>query len=177
MNSDDGILEYERGDFKESTKSLTQDDISWLLKRLVKQYPELNGYEKDPDKEWKLLSRANQLLYSINEDKPSDIRAYVEKELRKKEYDNRLKELSDRITSGLLGDNEKCDRLSDEINQLLDDADKEFPGFRKGRALQVSEIFQRIMAYRTKGAIGHQGEIREIRKEHKKRSDVQGKSR
>jgi|SRR5208283_1165369 len=161
-------LKYERDKFDRRAKTLYPEEKNWIVQRVLRDYPALSDYKINQEHEEKLLNKVNILIYDFEKNKPSDIRAYVEKELKKSEYDKRLKDLSNRITSGLLGDNKKCDKLSYEINQLLDEAEKEFPGFRKGRALQISEIFQRIMAYRTKGAIGHQGEIREIRKEQTK---------
>ncbi len=137
---------------------ISNQDKEWILKKL-------KTFHKTEDVSWEY----ELMEYAIQKNNPPDIRTYVENELKKKNYDNKLKELSNRISPSLLGNNEKCDKLSDEINKLLDEAEKEFPGFKKGRALQISEISQRIMAYRSKGAVGHQAEVRDIRKEQKRR--------
>ena len=163
MTSSKDILEYERDDFKESTKALKKQDVDWLLNRLVKQYPDLEGYEKDSDKEYLLLNRANLILYSINKNKPGNMRIYVERQLKKKEYDEKLKLLNARINPSLLGKDKVCDELSQEITTLLDGAEREFPGFKKARGMMVSEMFQKIMAYRTEGAVGHIGILKSIR--------------
>jgi len=156
-------LKYEKDKFQKRTHLLNQEEIDWIINRVLRDAPNLFDYQNNQKHEEELLNKVNFLIYDFEKNKPSDIRAYVEKELKKKEFDNKLSKLTDKINWNLFGNDKACAELRKEISSLLDEADKEFPGFSKARALQISEMSQRIMAYRTKGAVGHIGTVRSIR--------------
>lgn len=130
---------------------ISEADKEWMKKRLREYY-------KTQDVEWEY----ELMEYGINKDTPSNIREYVERELRKNEYDEKLKMLNARISPSLLGRENACDELSKEIEALLVRAENEFPGFKKARGMMISEMYQKIMAYRTEGAVGHTGILKSI---------------
>lgn len=157
-------LAYETEKFKERTKGLNQKDIDWIVMKVVEQNNELKNYKTNEKSETYLLERINLLLYSIKEDKPSNIRAYVEKQLKREEYRNKFSELSGRVFSIKPGDLDACEKLDKEINKFLDKAEKDFPGFKKDYGLAISETMGDIHALRTKGFAGSTRMVREIRR-------------
>jgi len=165
MTSDASMVEIEKELFDEKCKRLRKPDIVWLLKFVVTKNPELRGYENDPSKEWKVYNRAGRLIYGVDRDNPADIRNYVERESKKEEYDNRLGELSNEVFSIKPGDAKACNDLERKIHRLLDEADGEFPGFTKARALMISEISGDLIAVKTKGSAGSTRMIRRMQEQ------------
>ena len=148
------LLKYERKKFQELSAGINKTDLDWLTEIFLKKNPELGDYGSDSEKERKFLSRFNSFLYPVHHDKPANIRAYVEEMLKKQDYDKRLGELSNGVFSIKPGDAKACNDLERKINQLLDEAEKEFPGFTKARALMISEISGDIIAVKSKGSAG-----------------------
>jgi len=134
--------------------SISKVDIDWLIELFLKENPELENYELDPEKERKFLSRFNSFLYPIQHDKPSDIRAYVEKNLEEKEYDKKLSELGRHIWNLELGQDEKYDNCQKDLEKLLEQANKVLPGYSESRGRQISEIRGDLRALRTGGKMG-----------------------
>jgi len=147
---------------KEISPFLSESDERWLLNRLIKENPELSDYEKDPEKEYLLLSRACFFLFAIKEDKPSNIRAYVETSIMKKEYADKLGIIAKKIWDTPLGQEKDYDQLQGELEKILNEAEKEFPGFAKNNERQISEIMGDLLALRTGGKMGSMRMVQRI---------------
>lgn len=153
--SSDTMVKVEKQIFNEKSKGLDRSDVEWLLQLVVARNPELHGYEKDPDKEWKVYSRATSLIYGIDKDKPSDVRTYVEKQLKRKEYIETLNALAGEVFLIKPGDAKACDALSQKIEKFVARAEKEFPGFSASCVLALSETAGDILAVKTRGEFGN----------------------
>ncbi len=147
-------LNYERDKFKGRTAGLSGADVEWIIQRFIKEYPELSGYKEDPAAEEKLLERMNLALYDVAKDRPSDIRAHVEKHFRRLWYDARLKELEGRIWNLPPGKPDEGRKCREELKKLLDGAEREFPGYMEKKGRQVSEMYGDLAALSTKGEKG-----------------------
>jgi len=156
---------------------LSKSDLDLLQKETIRMNPSLKDFKKSDELEFRFYSRLNSVLMAIRLEKTSDIKEHIEKLRKKEKYDIELMMISQKISFLKLGDKKSCNKLDKDLEDLLERAEKEFPGFSKGRALQISEISQRIMAYRTKGAVGHQAEVREIRKKIEKEQKSKGKKK
>ena len=95
-----------------------------------------------------------QVCRQPEEKKPPNIRAYVEKQLKEKEYDKKLSEVERHIWNLSPGQDEKYDKYENDLNQILREAEREVPGYSESRGRQISEIHGDLRAFRTKGKSG-----------------------
>jgi hypothetical protein len=91
------------------------------------------------------------ILFTISEEKPADPKAFVEREMRKRAYDNEFSDLVHSVTPIKAGDLEACHALEREIDELIRKAEKEFPGFREQKAELLSQFRQDMLTVKTKG--------------------------
>jgi hypothetical protein len=140
--------------FKEYSEGIAKEDINWIKERIISLHPDWKNFEDKNKYEFYVLDELNSFLFAIKEDKPSDIKAYVEKKLKKQEYDKKIKSLMSRAGSLHLGDEEKCDQIEQELKNLLTEADNEFPDFSEEYGRFASEIRMDLMAVRTGGKRG-----------------------
>ncbi len=154
--------------------------LEWLKKELTARN---KHWEKLPpgEAEFFLLSRVQELLEDIIEEKPTDIRAYVEKQLKEEEYDERLSRIGKEIFGIRVGDVKAADAMQKKLRQFIEKTDKEMPGFGTSRGRMMSEMYGDILAIRTKGRVGSMRMILRIsegqdkQKEKKRSSRRQGK--
>lgn len=138
----------------EYSKGINQNDIDWIKKRITEANPQWDKFEEKNQKEYYVLDELYQYLSKIQRDKPPDIRAYVEKEMKKQEYDQILRNFMSKTGSLNLGDEKKCDEIEKELDNFMKKADKDIPGFSEARARVISELHADIMAVRTDGKRG-----------------------
>jgi hypothetical protein len=139
---------------------ISEKEKKWIKEKLRNSnpYEQFRGYFKDGNKkesydsfiEWEY----ELLEYSIQKDKPSDIKAYVEKKLKKKEYDKQLTRLERSIWNLDLSRKDKAPELKKKVEGLIHKADEEFPGFIEGRRRQISHIMGDLLALETDGEMG-----------------------
>jgi hypothetical protein len=148
---------------------ISKKDEKWLFEKILEYYPDLKNYRSNSDLEYSFFNRLAYFLYCIEKDNPSDVRDYILKLLKIEEYDRNLDELSNILLSIKPGDKKACSELIDKLDLLLDKAEKEFPGFRKERALMISEIRSNILAIRSKGFMGSTAMTQTVRKKVKEK--------
>jgi hypothetical protein len=118
MNTEE-LLKNEKDRYKELSQGIPETDLELLKDLILKAQPELRDYASDPEKERKFLSRLNsRFLYSIHNDRPSNIRAYVENELKKQDFDNRAHILWNRAANLPAGESPEAEKLKDEVRKL-----------------------------------------------------------
>jgi len=122
---------------------ISNQDKEWIIKKL-------KAFHKTDDVDWEY----ELMEHGIQYDKPSDVRAYVEKELKKKEYDDQLMQIMNTCASLKLGDKKYCDDIEKRLNALLKRADKDIPNFSKERSRVILEIRGDLIAIRTDGKRG-----------------------
>ncbi|MFH1221939.1 MAG: hypothetical protein V1492_02540 [Candidatus Micrarchaeota archaeon] len=143
-------------EIEEYSKNMRKEDVEWIRQKLIEYYAaDLQKYEDKNEREYKILYRLSNLLYSIIYNKPPNIREYVERYLKKEEYGNKLEKIMTRDIQAIKpGDASRCDEVRKKIENLLEEAEKEVPGFRKDTAFSVSEMMGDILAKQTHGFAG-----------------------
>jgi hypothetical protein len=160
-------IEIEKKILERNSKGIKKSDVEWIRKKILKSYSDRNATGNDLEREYRVLFQLNQILYSIQADKPTNVRSYTEKIFNKRDYDGKLGQFSNEILSIKPGDVKACDELRDKIYALLDEAEKEFPGFRKDRAMMISELMGNLSALRTKGFMGSTAMLSHLKKKEK----------
>ncbi|MFH1221936.1 MAG: hypothetical protein V1492_02525 [Candidatus Micrarchaeota archaeon] len=122
---------------------ISEENKEWIKKKL-------KDYYKTEDIQWEY----ELMEYGINLHKPTNVREYVEKELKKKEYDGQLGSFMNKTAALNIGDDKKCDELERELEDLLKKANSIFPDFSEKRGRVISELHGDLMAVRTKGKRG-----------------------
>jgi len=161
-------LEVGRELFDEYSKGIKNEDIEWLRQRIIEAHPAWKEFKDKSQFEYYVLDELNRFLYAIQYRKPENLRTFAEEELKKQEYDQRLSEIAKQITALEPGDERACDVLRENLYKLLDKAEREFPGFKKGRAMMISELRGNILAVKTKGRMGSRAMISQMSKKKKK---------
>ena len=123
-------FEYEKKKFMERTAGLKKQDIEWILTKVIEYYPELKGYKKNKKIEEQLLSKTNLVIYGFDKSRHSNVRAYVEKELRRDGYLHELKNLLNRIDYAK-GNQKLCDELEKNLDEAKVRISKEDPEYYK----------------------------------------------
>jgi hypothetical protein len=161
------LIKLEKEEMKKLSEGIDKKDMDWIIKMLLNQEPDLKNYKSNPESEKIFLSRLNGILHSISVDKPSDIRDYIKQKILFKEYDNKLTTISDQVFSIKPGDVEKCDELKEKVDKLLEQADKEVPGYRESREIQIDEIYGDLLSLKSKGQFGSTRMNKKIKNETK----------
>ncbi len=147
-------LQYLKEKIEKRSRGISQPDINWIRKRLIKERPQWKKLEGEK-LERQVLDELSFFLLMIQEDKPADIRAYVEKCFRKEQYDKRLKELEGDIWNLPGGKPKKeYEKWRGKLKKFLNEAESEFPGYTNEKGRRISEVFGDLHALGTGGESG-----------------------
>lgn len=150
----DDLLNYQKERLRSLSGAISKQDMDFLVQLIINRNPEFGDYKENPEHEEELLSRLNSWLASIQSSKPPDIRTYIEKELKKEEFDDKLDKLSKEVFSIKPGDENSCDDLMKRMYDLLNEANTSIPDYSEKRGRWISDIRGDITAVRTKGKRG-----------------------
>jgi|GEM_PF-7045961 len=139
---------------------ISDKDKQWIIKKLEEHYG-----SKDIEWEYELIE------YAIQKERPSDIRTYVETKLKTKKFDQKLSDFFSRIGTMKEGDKETGETMAKELATFLNKAEEEIPGFKKERALMISEMMGSIMAKQTCGAMGSAAMVHSMRKKEEAKNE------
>lgn len=133
--------------FKVESYGHSHEFVDWLNREFEKLRPELKNWTP-LGREYEILSYTEWLLSTIEEEQPSDPRAFAERTIRKMHLDRDFFELTDGINKIEPGDIENSRILTDAVLRFLERAEREFPGFTKEKDRLLSRFRQGILEIR-----------------------------
>jgi hypothetical protein len=142
-------LKYEKDKFRRRTISLNPNEIEWVVNRILKENPNLEDYKMNKKHEEELLSIINFLIYDFEKNNPPNIREYVEKELKKKEYDVRLSAIWQEVSLMKEKDLKRLEELKKQLDDVEKNLKKEFPEYYKELTRKISSVGWAIHGKRT----------------------------
>jgi hypothetical protein len=91
--------------------------VEWLLEAIPKYNPQWKDYPPGQAR-FHLLSRVRDLLENIKEVNPPNVHAYVEKELKKQNFDARARIIWNRAAQLPAGNSPEAEKLKEELKKL-----------------------------------------------------------
>jgi len=138
-----------------------------IIEKLNKYYYD-EKFDTDEDRDFFMEFQYELLEQAIQDDRPKDILNFVDKQLKKQDYDRQLDAFSNAVISKKSGDSKAIDKLRANIDDFLEKAEKEFPGYKKERSIAISELMGDLLALSTKGFAGSSRMVGEIKRKEAK---------
>jgi hypothetical protein len=145
-------IKEKRREIQEKSRGISKEDLDWMEQKLA--HSKDQGQMSKLELEDFLLFRLSHIVYCIQKDKPRDVRAYVENELKKEAYDHQLGKLMLDFGNIKFGDVKACEDATKKLDTLLKKAEKDFTGFTNARSLMINELKGDLLALRTNGEMG-----------------------